>query len=130
MPPVGAEANRLSRNATKSASVRATEHAKEGSPTVPRILPVQRFDALGQRLVGGSQAAQTLTGACQRNAEVATSNAAIRALVPCRTYSNSRRSTCLGFIGRLGAARSSAWMPVISSIETVCTPCPAAVGAA
>jgi hypothetical protein len=44
--------------------------------------------------------------------------------------SNSRRSTCPGFIGRLGAARSSAWMPVISSIETVCTPCSAAVGAA
>ena len=48
----------------------------------------------------------------------------------CRIYSNSRRSTCPGFIGRLGAARSSAWIPVISSIDTVCTPCSAAVGAA
>jgi integrase/recombinase XerD len=55
----------------------------------------------------------------------ATSNAAIRAFVPWRIYSNSRRSTCPGFIGRLLAARSSAWIPVISSIETVCTPCPA-----
>src|ERR1700712_3887101 len=34
-------------------------------------------------------------------------------------YSNSRRSLCPGFIGRLGAARSSTWIPVISSIETV-----------
>ena len=37
---------------------------------------------------------------------------------------------CPGFIGRLGAARSSAWIPVISSIETVWTPCSAAVEAA
>jgi hypothetical protein len=42
---------------------------------------------------------------------------------------DSRRSTCPGFIGRLGAARSSAWIPVISSIEAVCTPCWAAVEA-
>ena len=89
----GTEANRLSRNDTKSASVRL-------SPIVPRTLPET------------------------------TSNAAISAWVPCRTYSNSRRSTCPGFIGRLGAARSSAWIPVISSTETVCTPCSAAVGAA
>ena len=60
---VGAEANRVCRNATKSASVRL-------SPMLPRTLPV------------------------------ATSNAAIRAFVPCRMYSNSRRSTCPGFIGR------------------------------
>ena len=33
--------------------------------------------------------------------------------------SNSRRSTCPGFIGSLLAARSRAWIPVISSIETV-----------
>ena len=89
----GAEANSVSRNDTKSASVRL-------SPMVPRTLPE------------------------------ATSNAAISACVPCRTYSNSRRSTCPGFIGKPGEARSSAWIPVISSIETVCTPCSAAVGAA
>jgi hypothetical protein len=62
----GAVANRSSRNATKSASVRL-------SPMRPRTLPV------------------------------ATSNAAISAFVPCRIYSNSRRSTCPGFIGRFGA---------------------------
>ena len=54
-----------------------------------------------------------------RTVPFATSNAAIRALVPCRMYSNSRRSTCPGFIGSLLAARSRAWIPVISSIETV-----------
>jgi hypothetical protein len=56
---VDAEANRFSRNDTKSASVRV-------SPMVPRTLLE------------------------------ATSNAAIRAFVPWRKYSNSRRSTCPG----------------------------------
>jgi len=65
-----------------------------------------------------------------RTVPVATSNAAIRAFVPCRIDSNSRRSTWPGFIGRLLAARSSAWIAVISSIETVCAPCSAPVGAA
>ena len=37
---------------------------------------------------------------------------------------------CPGFIGGLGAARSSAWIPVISPIETVCTPRSAAAAAA
>ena len=38
---------------------------------------------------------------------------AIRHWVPCRVYSNSRRSTWAGFIGRVSAARSNALMPVI-----------------
>jgi len=65
-----------------------------------------------------------------RTSLVATSKAAISAFMPWRTYSNSRRSTCPDFIGRLGAARSSAWMLVISSMEMVRTPCSAAAGAA
>src|SRR5438552_199387 len=36
--------------------------------------------------------------------------------VPWRMYSNSRRSTLPGRSGKLGAARSSAWTPVISSV--------------
>jgi hypothetical protein len=56
-----------------------------------------------------------------------TSIVAISAFVPCRIYSNVRRSTCPCFIGKLGPARSRAWTPVISSIETVCKPCSAAV---
>lgn len=50
---------------------------------------------------------------------VVTSKAAIRVCVPCRRYSNSRRSTLPGRIGRPGAMRSNAWMPVISSTERV-----------
>ena len=53
---------------------------------------------------------------------VATSKLPIRHCVPCRVYSNSRRSTWPGFIGLVGAIRSSAWMPVISSTLTVWTP--------
>ena len=64
-----------------------------------------------------------------RTLPMATSKAAIRAFVPCLIYSNSRRSTCPGFIGRLLAARSRACIPVISSTETVWPPCAATVGA-
>ena len=46
-----------------------------------------------------------------------------------RLYSYSRRSILPGFIGRPGATRSSACTPLISSIDTVRTPCSAASGA-
>ena len=53
---------------------------------------------------------------------VATSKLPIRHWVPCRWYSNSRRSSWPGFIRLVGAIRSNAWMPVISSTLTVCVP--------
>src|SRR5919202_1733513 len=51
-----------------------------------------------------------------------TSQVAIRHWVPWRTYSHSRRATRPGRTGRVGAARASAWMPVISSVLTTCPP--------
>ena len=56
-----------------------------------------------------------------RTVPAATSKAAIRVCVPCRRYSNSCRSTLPGRMGRSGDTLSSAWMPVISSIDTVRT---------
>jgi hypothetical protein len=47
---------------------------------------------------------------------VTTSKWAISVWVPWRTDSNSRRSTLPGRMGRDGAMRSSAWMPVIYRI--------------
>src|SRR6478609_1878380 len=58
-----------------------------------------------------------------------TSKLAIKHCVPWRTYSNSRRSTWPGRIGSVGAARSRAWMPVISSVLTTCPPRATSVGA-
>src|SRR6266536_2197678 len=63
-------------------------------------------------------------------APVATAKLAISAWVPWRTYSNSRRSTWPGRSGSVGAARSSAWMPVISSVPTPWTPWSWRAGAA
>src|SRR4029450_10410775 len=51
-----------------------------------------------------------------------TSKLAMRHCVPWRTYSNSRRSTWPGRPGSVGAARSRAWIPVISSVLTTCPP--------
>src|SRR5437867_8529682 len=59
-----------------------------------------------------------------------TSQLAMRHCVPWRTYSNSRRSTCPGRTGSVGAARSRAWMPVISSVLTTWPPRAAIAGAA
>src|SRR6266542_3590158 len=72
--------------------------------------------------VGPTAAAMTLP--------VATAKVAMSAWVPCRMYSNSRRSTAPEHIGSVGAARSSAWMPVISSVLTTCVPCAWSAGAA
>lgn len=47
---------------------------------------------------------------------------AIRAWVPCRRYSNSRRSSLPGAAGGSGWTRSRAWMPVFSSVPTRWTP--------
>src|SRR5262249_46657233 len=47
----------------------------------------------------------------------------ISVTVPCRWYSNSRRSTWPGFIGCVKAIRCKAWMPVISSTQRVCVSC-------
>jgi hypothetical protein len=49
-----------------------------------------------------------------------TSKLPISVSVPCRLYSNSRRSASPGRIGLVAAIRSSAWMPVISSVQLVC----------
>jgi hypothetical protein len=56
---------------------------------------------------------------------VTTSKLPINVSVPCRLYSNSRRSTAPGRIGLVGAIRWRAWMPVISSVQIVCV-CPSA----
>lgn len=50
---------------------------------------------------------------------VATSKFAVRHCVPCRRYSNSRRSGTPGRIGFAGAFRSNAWIPGFSSTDTV-----------
>jgi hypothetical protein len=50
---------------------------------------------------------------------VATATLPIRHWVPCRWYSNPTRSTCPGLMGLVGVIRSSAWIPVISSVLTV-----------
>ena len=71
--------------------------------------------------VGPSVGAMTLP--------VATSRFAIKHVVPLRMYSNSRRSSRPGRIGRVGAARSSAWMLVFSSVETTWVPCACSAGA-
>ena len=49
--------------------------------------------------------------------------------VPWRMYSNSRRSTLPGPQRQAGAARSSAWTPVISSVLTMRSPAAARAGA-
>ena len=49
--------------------------------------------------------------------------------VPCRIYSNSRRSTLPGTIGRPGCFRSRACTPVISSVLSTASPCWASSGA-
>ena len=61
---------------------------------------------------------------------VATSKFPIKHGVPCRLYSNSIFSVWPGRIGLVGAIRSFAWTPVISSTHTVWTPSSARAGAA
>src|SRR3954464_3027216 len=56
------------------------------------------------------------------NSPVVTTKLPIRHNVPCRVYSDSISSHFLAIIGLLGAFRSSAWMPVISSTQTVWVP--------
>ena len=53
------------------------------------------------------------------NSPVVTQKLPIRVKVPCRVSSNSTRSHRLAIIGSERASRSSAWMPVISSVQTV-----------
>ena len=59
---------------------------------------------------------------------VATSKLAIKHCVPWRMYSYSGRSTRPGCIGKVGAARSSAWIPFFSSVPMTCPPCLATAG--
>src|SRR5262249_14980078 len=59
----------------------------------------------------------------------ATSKLAINVTVPRRIYSNSRRSSCPGSMSRVGCVRSSAWMPVISSVDSPRSPAVAKAGA-
>ena len=60
---------------------------------------------------------------------VAPSQLAIKHCVPWRRYAYLGRSTRPGFIGKVGAARSSAWSPVFSSVLMTCPPCRATSGA-
>jgi len=60
---------------------------------------------------------------------VATLKVAIRLRVPWRMYSCSRRSGQPGRSGFVGAARSSAWMPVISSVLATWQPSASNIGA-
>lgn len=53
---------------------------------------------------------------------VATSKKPIRLVVPWRMYSNSIRAAFPGITGLSGYLCSSAWIPVISSTDTVCAP--------
>ena len=53
---------------------------------------------------------------------VVTSKWPMSVSVPGRVDSNSIRSQCLEVMGRLGAIRSKACNPVISSVLTVCVP--------
>src|SRR4030095_235575 len=59
----------------------------------------------------------------------ATSKLAINVTVPRRIYSNSRRSACPGSMSRGGCVRSSAWMPVISSVDSTRSPASTKAGA-
>ena len=61
---------------------------------------------------------------------VTTSRLRMTVHVPCRMYSNSRRSTLPGASGKPGCLRSSAWMPVSSSVVTMRSPWGASAGAA
>ena len=58
---------------------------------------------------------------------VATSKLPSKQHVPCLLYSNSWYSTCPGRIGRVGRARSLAWI-VFSSVLMTCTPCSCSEG--
>jgi len=60
---------------------------------------------------------------------VTTSRLTINERVPCRMYSNSRRSTLPQASGRPVYFRSNAWTPVSSSVLTVRSPCSARAGA-
>ena len=53
------------------------------------------------------------------NSPVVTRKLPISVNVPCRSYSNSIRAGFPAIIGLVGAIRSNAWMPVISSTQTV-----------
>ncbi len=61
---------------------------------------------------------------------VTTSRLKMKLQVPCRTYSNSMRSTLPGSIGKAGHLRSKACTPVSSSVLIIRSPCWASVGAA
>lgn len=60
---------------------------------------------------------------------VATLKFAVRHKVPCRSYSNSRRSINPGRAGLVGAVRSRACIPVFSSVLTTCVPAASSCGA-
>ena len=110
-------------------------HWRAMSRTTASDMWVSRLSqTMRQRMVGAAEAKSASRKAAKSASvrvsatlpptlPVATSRWAISACVPWRIYSNSRRSTLPGLIGREGAMRSSAWMPVISSTETVRTVC-------
>ena len=53
---------------------------------------------------------------------VVTFIAAMMEMVPCRTYSNSRRASRPALTGACGCLRDFAWMPVFSSMLTSTVP--------
>jgi hypothetical protein len=77
---------------------------------------------------------KVLFGACRPSdgattVPCATSKLAINVNVPRRIYSNSRRSSWPGSMSLVGCLRSSAWIPVISSVDSTCSPASNKVGA-
>jgi hypothetical protein len=83
------------------------------------------------RAIGPAKSAAVLLGPTvgATTAPVATAQLAIKPCVPWRREAYAGRSTSPGCLGTVGAARSSAWLPVCSSVRMTCPPCLATAGA-
>lgn len=114
-----------------------SDHFRLGCQRLALVCPAER---LGHRLIEvvdefvdlikrAKSSSVRFWPSCRVTLPVATLNPAIRVWVPWRLYSNSRRSTRHAVIGCVGAIRSSACIPFISSIEIVLIPAASRSGA-
>src|SRR4029077_8074982 len=111
----GAQLNSDKRKAAQAMSRLQDQLGEYRSLLLRRVLGEKlELDAVASLMLGIAVPADPITAA---TLPIVTSKPAIRVCVPWRRYSNSHRSTLPGFIGNPGAMRSSARMPVISSMR-------------
>lgn len=94
-----------------ASTVRRESSGSLGCQWTAGIRPLERFSHRSVEVI------ESPRGVC------ATLKFTVKQSVPCRSYSNSRRSSRPGFIGLVGCLRSRAWMPVFSSVLTREMPC-------